>query len=68
MFNIFRKNCVIYEIMWKNIIELDRSQVIIWRMHIVCWITKATDIHLEYVIVYIFISHSTHSCKNTTLC
>jgi len=38
--------------MWKNIGEPDRPQ----KMHvcIACWITKATDIHLEYVILIAF--------------
>jgi len=26
----------------------------IWRMGIACWIPKATDTHLEYVIVIVF--------------
>ena len=27
---------------------------IIWRMRITCWITKATDTHSEYVILFAF--------------
>jgi hypothetical protein len=27
---------------------------IIWRMRFVCWITKATDIHSEYIIIIAF--------------
>jgi len=26
----------------------------IWRMHIACWVTKATDTHSEYVILISF--------------
>jgi hypothetical protein len=29
----------------------------IWRMRIECWITKATDIHSEYVILIAFPRH-----------
>jgi hypothetical protein len=36
--------------MWKNIAERVRQQMTIWRMRMVCWITKAADTHSEYVI------------------
>jgi hypothetical protein len=39
---------------WKNIVEPDSSEVTIWRMRIVCWIPKATDVHSEYVILVDF--------------
>ena len=32
-------------------VELDRPQMTIWRMHIACWITKFIHIHSEYVIL-----------------
>ena len=35
----------------KNIVELDRSKMTIWRMRIARWILKATDPHSEYVIL-----------------
>jgi hypothetical protein len=31
-------NRAFYEIMWKNILELDRPQMTLWRMRIACWI------------------------------
>jgi hypothetical protein len=31
--------------MWKNIVQLDRPQMTIWRMRIACWITKVTHTH-----------------------
>jgi hypothetical protein len=34
------ENHAFYEIMWKNIVELDRPQMTIWRMRIACWIRK----------------------------
>ena len=34
--------------MWKNIVQPDRPQMTIWRMHIVCWLPKATNTHSEY--------------------
>ena len=45
------ENRVCYEITWKNMVDLDRLQIIIMPcMRIVCWITKATDTHSECVI------------------
>jgi hypothetical protein len=40
--------------MWKNIVELGRPEVTIWRMPNACWITKATNTHSEYVIIIAF--------------
>jgi hypothetical protein len=42
MFNILFEN---REIMCKNMEEPDRPQMTIWRMHIACWIPKATNKH-----------------------
>ena len=38
----------------KNILEPDRPQATICRMFIVCWITKATNTHSEYVTLIAF--------------
>ena len=56
VFNIFSplENRDVNEIMWKNILELDRPQMKILRMHIACWITKATNTLSEYVIIIVF--------------
>jgi hypothetical protein len=46
MFNKFLlDNRAFCEIMWKNIVEPDRSQITIWRMRIACWKPKATNTH-----------------------
>jgi len=37
------ENRAVCEIMWKNIVEGDRTQVTIWRMRIACWIPKAIN-------------------------
>ena len=52
-FFFFRKYAV-YEITRKNMVEPNTPQMAIWRMCIVCCITKATDTHSEYVIRIIF--------------
>jgi len=31
-------------------VQPDRLQMTIWRMRIVCWMTKATNTHAEYVV------------------
>jgi len=46
-------NCF-YEIIWKNIVELDRPQIKIWRMRYVRWIAKATDTRSQCVIFVAF--------------
>jgi hypothetical protein len=45
----FTENRPVYEIMWKNIADLGRPQVTIWRMRIACLIPKATDTHTQVV-------------------
>jgi hypothetical protein len=51
---MFRKfflkiNHTVYVIMCKNIVEMDRPQIMC--MHIACWIPKATNTHSEYVML-----------------
>ena len=51
---IFFFNCAVYEIMWKNIVELNRPQVTVWHMCIACWIPKTANTHSEYVVLTAF--------------
>jgi hypothetical protein len=48
------KNCAIYEIMWKNIVEWGRPQMTIQQMYITCCILRATNTHTDCVIVIAF--------------
>jgi hypothetical protein len=41
---MFFENRAVYEIVWKNTVELGRPQMTIWRMSIACWISKGTNI------------------------
>jgi hypothetical protein len=52
----FLENHAVYEIVWKNkvIVEQTTEKSIIWRMRFACWITKATNTHLQYVILIVF--------------
>jgi len=52
--NFLKKKSCVYGIMWKNNVELGRLQMTVWLMHIVCWVPKATDTHLECVILVTF--------------
>jgi len=36
--------------MWNTVVGPDRPQMTIWHMRIACWIPKATDTRLKYVI------------------
>jgi len=40
---LFSEICVVYEIMWRNIIEQGRPRVTIWRMRPAWWIHKSTN-------------------------
>ena len=48
----FSKNCTFHEMMWKNMVQPDRPNMMC--MHTGCWITKTTDTHLEHVILTAF--------------
>ena len=50
-FIFFFCNRVVYEIMWKNIVEPDGPQMTKRRIRIACWVPKATNTHSEYVIL-----------------
>jgi len=53
----FPENVTDYEITWKNILELGRPQMTIWRVRVACWIPKATDTYLGCVILIAFPLH-----------
>ena len=43
------ENRTVYEIMWKNTVERGSSQMTIWRMRVAFWITKATNIAVDFL-------------------
>ena len=51
----FFLNLAVYGTMWKNIVELGKPQMTIWRMRIAYWLSKATNTRLEYVILITFL-------------
>ena len=50
----FSENYAVYKIMWKNAVQLERPQSIIWHMCFACWITIATNTHSKRVILIAF--------------
>jgi len=52
--SFFSENLAVYETTWKNSIEQCRLQMIILRLRIACWVTKATKTHSLYVILIAF--------------
>ena len=55
---------VIYEIMWKNIVEPERPQMTKWRMRVACWMTKATNTHSR-ITYYLFPFQCNNGYTNT---
>jgi hypothetical protein len=52
--NFFFENRTIYKVMWKNVVDPDRIQMAVRPIRFACWITKATNVHPEYVILIAF--------------
>jgi hypothetical protein len=50
--------------MWKSIVEPDRPQMTIWKIRIACWIPKATNTLLDYVILIVF--YCNNGCTNAS--
>jgi hypothetical protein len=51
IFNFFYENRAVNEIMWENIAEPERPQMIIRRMRTACRIPKVPNTHSEYAIL-----------------
>jgi hypothetical protein len=45
------ENRAVCELMWKTAVEPERARMKIIPMRFACWITKAADMHSEYVIL-----------------
>jgi len=50
--NFFSENRDVYEILWKNFVEPDKPQMVIWRMRNECWLTTATKTHSKCLNTY----------------
>jgi hypothetical protein len=63
IFNNFSsfENRVFNEIMWKDIVDRGSTQMTLRHIRIACWIPKATNTYLQYVI---FIAFPLQQCLN----
>jgi hypothetical protein len=52
--NLFFENRAVYEIAWKNVVELGRPQMAVWRISIEYWIPRATNTHSGCIILIVF--------------
>ena len=59
------ENRAVYD-MWKNTVQQDRPQMIVWRMHIACWIPRDTNTHIEYAKILLF--HCNNGYANALQC
>jgi len=60
---IFRNSYHLWDNVKKNIVERDKPQMTIWRTHILCWTSKATNTHTQ-VVWYSSLSHYKNGCTN----
>ena len=51
----FSENRAVFEKKWKNKVQLDATQMTIWRMYIAGWIPKGTDTHSKYAVRIAFL-------------
>ena len=59
----------VYKIVWKNVVKPDRPQMKTLRLRFACWITKATNTGLKYVINIAFPRQIfVRMCINITSC
>jgi hypothetical protein len=63
------QNRAVYEITWKNIVELDRPQITIRCMQIAWLVTKTIDAHRHtHNLCYLLLLHCNCGCTNTPQC
>jgi len=61
------KIIAIYEIIWKNMVQPNRTQMNIWGMHIARWIPKTTNTHSEYVILLFHYNNGSTSAPHCSV-
>jgi hypothetical protein len=62
-----KKNCAVYEIMWKNRDRQATSDNIIWHMCVACWIFKAIQTHIFFTYCFSTAAIVKRMCRNVTL-
>jgi hypothetical protein len=63
---LFRKSCCSwhFSLMWKNTVQPDRPQMIIWCKRISCWIIKAKQTHTQNM-WYLLLLNCINSCMSS---
>jgi len=62
----FPPEIVPFDIMWKNIVEPDRPQIVIWCTRTACWIPDATNTQSDHMIRTAFpLQQSLHEHAST---
>jgi len=51
---LFTENRAVHEIMWENVVQPNRPQMEVRCMRIARWISKASSVHSEYLILMAF--------------
>jgi hypothetical protein len=60
-----RKSCRLWGKVWQYVTARQATDDnITWRMRIACWLSKATDTHTEYEILYLWLLHGKHTYAN----
>jgi hypothetical protein len=54
--------------MWRNIVQSEMPKMTIWHTHISQWVLKATNAHLEYVIISAFLLQQGLQERTSLLC
>ena len=65
--NFFSENCVLFEIMSKNMVEPERPQRV-WRLRVTYWISKATCPQVHVAPVHPHLHTRARAHKHTELC
>ena len=62
------ENCDVHKIMWKNMVEIVRLQMIIRRKRFTCRTPKATNTNSEYVTLGVLLFQCNNGCTNMPQC
>jgi hypothetical protein len=66
--NLFLETRAVYEKMWKSMVESDRPQITIqYGACFACWITKATDTHIQNM-QYLLLFHGNNDYTKALQC
>jgi hypothetical protein len=62
------ENCYVHEIVWKNMVQIARPQMIIRSKRFSCRTPNVTNTHSEHVTLGILLFHRNNDCTNMPQC